>query len=400
MTIQLDHVQAGDLIRADFVNSLVDELTALEARVTTLEQASPPIPNTPGAVFISSVNNPTPHIGDELRVTGQNFGFSTGATTVTIGGGPPTGVEITAFKFNSSDSLLIFDVLDLPTAPPAGGVTKELRIANATTSDHRNLTIFPRPVNFQGFVDISFVDVTPANTPAGQTALARFHVTSHANLNANLALTASVSTGWPNVQVMSATSPPAPMGAVGLAPGETVDVLVSVPVPGGTPGTTPFTLTLAGNGMGLSPSETRDFTVGTAITPPASYIDLDVSGGSVGATPIPADATSISAPRNATVDLGIHANLRQTGSYDVDIKITPTGSPWTLDASDLSTTIPAVGVWQPASIPAGPNGAMEDFELLLHAPSTIPAQATQLVITAKKQGASDKRELRIDLITT
>ena len=64
MTIQLDHVQAGDLIRADFVNSLVDELAALEARVTTLEQASPPIPNTPGAVVIGSVNNPTPHIGD------------------------------------------------------------------------------------------------------------------------------------------------------------------------------------------------------------------------------------------------------------------------------------------------------------------------------------------------
>jgi hypothetical protein len=43
---------------------------------------------------------------------------------------------------------------------------------------------------------------------------------------------------------------------------------------------------------------------------------------------------------------------------------------------------------------------MEDFELLLHAPAAIPAQATQLVITAQKQGASDKRELRIDLITT
>jgi hypothetical protein len=402
MTIQLDHVQAGDLIRADFVNSLVDELAALEARVTTLEQASPPIPNTPGAVVIGSVNNPSPHIGDEIRVTGSNFGFSTGATTVTIGGAPPTGVEITAFKFGSSDSLLIFDVLDLPTPPPAGGVPKELRIANATSSDHRNLTIFPRPVNFQGFVDISFVDVVPANTPAGQTALARFHVTSHANLNANLALTATVSTGWPSVQVMSATSPPTPMGAVGVAPGETVDVLVSVPVPGGTPSTTPFTVTLAGNGMGLSPSESRDFAVGAAITPPAPYIDLDVSGGSIttgaGPTPIPADATSLSVPRNANVDLGIHANLRQTGNYDVDVKITPPGSPWTLDASDLSNTIPAIGVWHPASIPA--SGALEDFELLLHAPAAIPAQATLLVITAKKQGASDQRELRIDLITT
>jgi hypothetical protein len=190
------------------------------------------------------------------------------------------------------------------------------------------------------------------------------------------------------------------MGAVGVAPGETVDVLVGVPVPGGTPSTTPFTVTLAGSGMGLSPAESRDFTVGTAITPPAPYIDLAVSGGSIGATTIPADATSLSAPRNATVDLGIHANLRQTGNYDVDVKITPSGSPWTIDASDLSSTIPAIGVWHPASIPPGPNGAMEDFELLLHAPAAIPAQATQLVITAQKQGASDKRELRIDLITT
>jgi hypothetical protein len=404
MTIQLDHVQAGDLVRADFMNSLVDELAALEARVTLLEQTSPPTPSTPGAVLIGSVNNPSPHIGDEIRVTGSNFGFSTGATTVTIGGAPPTGVEITAFKFGSSDSLLIFDVLDLPTPPPASGVPKVLRVANATTDDHRTLTIFPRPVSFQGFVDISFVDVLPANTPAGGTAFARFHVESHANLNATLALTATVSTGWPGVQVMSATSPPVPMGAVSVSPGETVDVLVAVPVPGGTPSTTPFTVTLAGNGMGLSPSESRDLAVGAAITPPAPYIDLEVSGGSItsggGSTSIPADATSLSAARNATVNLGIHANLRQTGNYDVDVKINPSGSPWTIDASDLSNTIPAIGVWHPASIPPGPNGAMQDFLLVLHAPAAIPAQATQLVITAKKQGAGDKRELRVDLITT
>lgn len=405
MTIQLDHVQAGDLIRSDFVNSLIDELTALEARVTTLEQASPPIPNTPGAVFIAAVNNSSPHIGDEIRVTGSNFGFSTGATTVTIGGTPPTGVELTAFKFNSSDSLLIFDIPDLPTPPPSGGATKELRIGNATSSDHRDLTVFPRPVNFQGFVDISFADVLPANTPAGSTAFARFHVTSHASLDANLTLTPTLSTGWGGVQVLSSTSPvtPLPSSRVTVHPQQTIDVWVAVPVPGGTPSSTPFELTLAGSGMGLSPSESRDFTVGTAVAPPAPYIDLDVSGGSItggggGTQTIPADATSLSVPRNGNVDLGIHATLRQTGAYDVDVKITPPGSPWTIDASDLSNTIPAVGVWNPASIPA--SGAFEDFELLLHAPAAIPAQATQLVITAKKQGATGQRELRIDLITT
>src|SRR4051794_12953871 len=127
MAIEIDHVQPGELITAVLVNEVIDKLVDVDARLTALETTG----SRPGAVEIDAVSPSTVQVGDFITVVGKNFGFTLGATRVRFNG-------IAPFEFGtgSNDSVLIVKVPELGQTMPNDGITVELSVSNATSSDN------------------------------------------------------------------------------------------------------------------------------------------------------------------------------------------------------------------------------------------------------------------------
>jgi hypothetical protein len=133
MAIQIPRVQPGDLITAGFVNGLIDQLIALDGRVSDLERVLP----GHGAIQIfSPLSSDTYHIGSELRVVGQGFGIPA-LNTVLFDGIS----RVSTFKAGSNDNLLI---LDIPTfVIPSQGKVVTMSVSNATGFAQVNFTLLP-----------------------------------------------------------------------------------------------------------------------------------------------------------------------------------------------------------------------------------------------------------------
>lgn len=131
MTMQ--KVQPGDLITASFVNTLIDQLAALDGRVSALEGALPG--NAMLQIFAPLVTD-TYHVGDELRIVGQGFGI-TALNTVTFDG----TTRVNTFKTGSNDNLLIIDIPNLTL--PAQGKQVTLSVSNNAGFAQTSFTLLP-----------------------------------------------------------------------------------------------------------------------------------------------------------------------------------------------------------------------------------------------------------------
>jgi IPT/TIG domain len=379
MADQLDHVRPGDLIRADFVNDILDAIRALDDRVLALERSGP---GDGGGtqVVISQVNPPSPRIGEEMRVTGQNFGVSTGAAVVVV-----DDLLITALKAGTSDTVLVFDAPDRPDVPP-GGRQVVLVVRNATSRATKTFTLLPRPSAGVGDIDIHYLGVTPATITAGQSAAFHFQLRSREpDVPVTLTLTAAVSTGWSPVQLLDDQVPgqPLPFGRLTVGPLQQRDFFVSVPVPAGTAQDTPFTVGVTGKGQGVTTSSgDRPFLVGR--TPPAQpdYINLSVAGG----------ATTVRAAPRQQVVVQVLAEFGRVGTYVVDASVVPGQTGWQVDKSG----IPADG-FLIQNIPQPGQKVAQPFLLGLTAPATAPAQDPHCVISANLKGETAIRELQLRL---
>lgn len=343
MTKIADHVNPGDLVSASLINTLLDAVGSLDDRVTALQGSS-----ATGAVVITQLIPPGPvQVGQELRILGQNFGFSVGAQRVFIDATP-----VNAFKPGSSDQLLIFDIPTTITDVPAGGRPATLKVSNQTTIAQQPITLLSA-FTLQGSLDVIYLGVTPATIAAGGQATFQYQLRSRTNLDANYIIQPAV-TGPANplpwnssLKILNASQGPVASNTIPLAAGAQAIFYVQIStVP--SDGSTSFTLTVNANATGgnvSGSSGSQNFPVGTPAPQPDTTISLTFSSAQVtGTGSVVASTISLKAGSKATITLLV--TFTQAGTYalspvvsganwDAKVNIMTTPTTYNVTAADL-----------------------------------------------------------------
>jgi hypothetical protein len=317
-------VMPGDLIRADLINQLFNQLAALDQRVTSLEIAGGPVG---GSVLVTTVIPSGPiRVGEEMRLIGQNFGYSIGANRVFV-----DGIRVLAFKTGSNDQTQIFDIPDIPNVP-ANGKPVTLSVSNQTTTDSRTIVVLPPQVALGGTVDISFESVNPAIISAGQPATFRYKVGSRANQSAQFLLASTVS-GVPNasdwqavLKILNDDESENTTRTIALDPNQEKFFKVRLTSVPASPANATFTLTTSAGAQGVSSTpDSRPLTVGQPVEQPDPTITL-VPLGSV--PPSALSGNTLSIAQGGAAKVSFMATFIATGSYHVASDVT--GAGWTI----------------------------------------------------------------------
>jgi hypothetical protein len=385
MPIPTEHVQAGDLIRADLFNQIIDALADLNARVAELEDG---VPVSAGAVKITSVSPANPRIGDQMTVEGLNFDFSAGAARASL-----SSVLVPNFKAGSSDTKLIFTIPPVPGVAE-GGTPVTLLVSNFNTSDSRIVTLQPKVQPPQGNIDLTFVAASPVKIPANAKAFFRFLAEWNGFPAITLTLDADVSTGWTGIEILEDQSPvqPIPNRQITLQPGGKRPFMVGIPIPANA-ANQKFALTVEAAGQGKSESRLEEFVVGQTVTPPDPDINIEfrtITNGTLD------DATiQVAAGKKAT--LKFDAQLRVAGGYDFTVTRTPSATNW-----KSNTDAPAPTATEPSFTVAQGDIESDDFahqSVTVQVTAPPAAEQAQLQLTAKKHGGTQETkriyELRV-----
>lgn len=236
-----DHVKSGDLITAALWNDVVGRIELLETRVFALESDAL-------ALIISRVE-PSGNLqeDDTVYVYGNNFGMSTGSTTLTIGNATFGTVLVPAgnIRPESNDKTLIFVVPKI-SGLPAGGADLDITVSNLTTSARVTRHFIPSLIALTGYVFADYIDTDGVGTvPSSGTFLIRFQVRSSASdaatftLTPNVMLSDQTPTGW-SATMLGSSKNVLPSSSLSLDEGETSYVYVSITIPPGTPNNTQF----------------------------------------------------------------------------------------------------------------------------------------------------------------
>jgi hypothetical protein len=380
----LPHVQPGQLVRAQLINDMLDFMGAIETRLSALEAGS----STPaaGSVVISQVSPLSVRQGETLTVSGHNFGWTTGATSVVL-----DGQLITAIA-SGSNSQLIFTVPDFTVEPPPTGRVVQLLVSNGASSASTSLTLLPHVATPEGEIDVDYIRTSPATPMPGSPLLVEFRLFSRRTVSVNLTLTPLVSKPWSPLRILSAGAPPAPIvpPQVTLFPQQVVSILVEVPLPSNTPTATPFQVGLGVEGPGVSAASTpTSFQVGSAAPQEADFIDVSTS--------LPGNAVTVA--RNAMKPVTITCEFSQTGNYDFTTRFGSAGAAgWQVDLSDVPHPIAIAAI--PQGLPRA-GWVPVPIHLLFTAPATLPsAQPLPFFIDVNKQGQTIKRTLQLNLTAT
>jgi hypothetical protein len=317
MAIVIEHVQRGELITADLINQLIDDIENLDARVTALEQAGSRV----GAVEIDSVWKTTVNVGDDITIVGKNFGFTIGATRVRFNGIAPT-----VFRTGSNDTTLICQVPDVfpgmdPSLIPPGGITVSLTVSNATTTAQTTITVKAAPIQVAGEITVNFAGVSPDPPQSGIASDFGFLVQSQAvgTVHGTITSTVTDSTGtptaWP-VQILNATKQSTVAQGSQITIGEGASASFFVRVTPDGPSATPFTVTFkvaaveVPNAQNSTNAEIgAPSTVDETIT---AFAPVDFSGPGVSL----AD-TTLTVPLHTVGQVTFDADFTVAGSYDV-----------------------------------------------------------------------------------
>jgi hypothetical protein len=386
-----ERVQPGDLITADFFNRMLIELNQLDQRVAALEGQS----SSSGQLVITGVFPEGPlRVGQEIQVTGRNFGVSIGAQRVFI-----KDVRVTDFKPQSTDSLLVFDIPSIAGLPDAG-MTVTLSVTNQNT-DTRSLFVLPAQLPLGGQVTVTFDSMAPLTPVAGSPVTFRYNVTSRANQSATFTIlpTINVSSNqaqWQSaLQVLDDTSG-SPLSGNGLllAPNQSRFVKVAITSVPSTPVNAQFSLTVAASAPGVTIiPDTRTFTVGQATPPQDTTIDVFDIINAVPPGALSGSTVQLSAGKSVTLGCRVHFTVQ--GTYDVTAALT-SGSNWTADRDTSST--PTSYTINPSDI--GTPAAFQNPDFIIRAASTGASAngAVELRIQREGQTALRTRPLSLQLV--
>lgn len=336
-------VRPGDLITADFVNGLLQELVALEGRVTILEAGST---TTTGGLVITSITPPGTQASplreqSEARIAGSNFRLSVGATRVFFNDTP-----VAAYKPGSNDSLLIFDVPILPISPPlpVTGAVLTLRLENGQESTTRSVLVLPQVTDLEGDIDVIFRDDIPNPAPnpivPGQAATFAYRLRSRVNLEAvfDIVPVISLPDVQPTLQVLDSNQQQLLGSSINLRPGEEQLFFIRIPSIPAAAANANFSLNIgasSGNVEGLDP---RSFTVGQPVQPSDPTISLssprfsatDSSGHDLPTAAYDVASNTIRLPQGAQAAMDYTVTFAGTGTYQVTAVLGANTVGWTV----------------------------------------------------------------------
>lgn len=346
-------VNPGDLIKATFVNSLLDALEKLEDRVTVLEQlttsSGPP-------VFIDEVNpQGTLELGANVTLKGRNFSTPASSNKVSV-----DGIPITNFDAFSSSTQMGFNI------PLTLSVTKETTAqivvfnAEGGLPGARTIQVKPKAVVPSGGVIVKYFahelespsssDLAPV-VAKGQTWLFTFVVTISSNQPARMLFTPTVVLSGPaggsawTVKILkddksetdsipldiAATSPSGMQKTVAVRlriPNDAVNAAIGT-VTLTVKETTPGTQVTSGNDRAIA-------TIGVKIPDPVSTISVTLANASLGAQ-IAADSVQFKKNQLGAVRFSI--STKEVGSHTMKVEARD-ATGWTIDSG--SANLPPV----------------------------------------------------------
>jgi hypothetical protein len=312
----LDKVNRGDLISADLINALIDEIEILKQQIGHTGSAPVIALITPSSDL---------HIGDALDIRGENFRVTQGAQLVTF-----DGVLVTAYKSGTTDTRLFINIPDIPGIPEAGK-NVDLVIANGIGSTSRPLLIQPPELALEGdIVDVFWDDINPNPMMPLLPASINYRLRSRAGQTATFTLVPTILTaGWPNNAQILIDGAVSSTGQVQLARLQEKAFTVRIPlVPTLPPNATVEIRVTATVGRAIG-SDQRSFTIGQVTVPadntfsvaPQSFTVLnerglpDPQGGSYN------DATgTIQAKPGKSGLMGVRVEFTQIGIYDYTLE--------------------------------------------------------------------------------
>ncbi len=178
-TQDLQQVQPGDLITAEFVNALLSSVSDLEVRVAQLEATGT---TTTGPVVTSTSPAQTVQVGALLALFGLNFS-PLSSTQVNIG-----EATVTQFAAGSDGQTLRFSV------PALGGLPRSVPITvttpGGTSSPAVMMQVTPASVVQGGQAFVDDENTNPPTPQAGQPAQYQFQIRSETLQPATYQLTA------------------------------------------------------------------------------------------------------------------------------------------------------------------------------------------------------------------
>jgi hypothetical protein len=395
----IKRAEPGAVIKADEWNVVVDAVNELlQSGQTTGIKVVATLPAGNAADPI--------RIGQILQITGQNFGFSIGQTKVSFEG--PFGSPVIVLRANlltgSSDERLLLMMPPIPTIT-AAGMTLTMRVDNGVASDRRTVFAMPVVIPLTGDIFVNWrADVIPNPnpnplqvSPAPQSASFNYRLQTGINMPATFDLSADV---------IDATVP-VPAGLVAsiefrdeannvitnkqveMGKNDTRNILVRIPNLPASFASQSFTLKVTASSSGVVGSDSRSFTVGTAITPADPKIDaqqtgavvLDVATGNVDTNPLNGtlEGSLIKLRTGKQIVIMFNVKLLQAGTYDVTIQ-PKAGTPLTGWAPQLMNTL--------ASIPvASDNDQTSRLMQFAVSPSSTATATGTIVFRIKRQGA-------------
>lgn len=226
MATLFQHVKPGDLIKAEVINSLLDQIEAMDVRLKSLENKDT---TTEKLTILDLLPHATVKMGDEVRVLGKSFDLPTLSLAV-------AGFPITQFKSGSGDQLLIFDLRPIPTITSETLVMLTMNNANGFAS--WPFTIRPADTAvLTGQLTVKYSKApTQAKLDAPGEYIFGFTINAQSSMAATYTLTADVSqAGW-SATVVGPSEIQIPQSPPPEGTNREVEVKVNIP-PGATVGT-------------------------------------------------------------------------------------------------------------------------------------------------------------------
>jgi hypothetical protein len=388
-----DHVQPGDLITADQINRILQAISSLDNRVTTLESSA----ISGSAVVITDLIPPSGvvKVGDPLTVIGRNFGFSIGAQRVYI-----DDLRVDAFNQGSNDTHLVFNIPLSITNVPQQGRSAVLTVSNATSSAQRMLMLQPA-LTLTGAVDVIWQGVTPASIVAGQPLTFSFMLRSRANLDAAYAVNPLVP-GLPdfqnNLQVLDSNLTPISSRQLQVPAGQSTPFSIRIgPVPPGT-NNTQFALVVnagASNVTGSSGAIVQ--TVGQPADLPDTTISLNFSSSQVQrATAGSVSATDIQLATGGAAKLSLNATFSMAASYLITASLIAGATNWQMGPLASTTPSPYLIAQADLANPQGIAAKTLDFTVVRQ----DGARNGMVVFQVQRQGATQTRKFVMNIAAT
>ncbi|MEV5409790.1 IPT/TIG domain-containing protein [Thermopolyspora sp. NPDC052614] len=379
MTDGIARVRPGDLIRAEDFNLILDRLADLAERVTKLEGT----PGT-GAPRITGITPAVPRVGDEMRITGSDFGLATGAARVFF-----DTVVLGTFAAGSSDNLLVFQVPEI-TGLPDEGRPVVLQVSNRVATVTRTITVLPRLVAPGGRVDLIYDRPLAPRPIGGEEFVLAFRLRSRTGVPLTMDIVATVSDPLMQrgTQIRDSAMKPVRSGQVTVAANREETFFVALQIPARTPAGTRFSVSVRAKAPGLeSAVGPLDFEVEAAAPIPDRDIQLNLDGAD---PPHVLDGTTITLPPGGFAEVVVSAVFERVGTYIIELSKAPG---WGVDPS-----FPPGGFVIETTDLGLDGRARRPFSISLVAPGA-GGPPVGLRVTGRKQDGAGSRELTLQLAT-